>query len=883
MIQPNTKYARILLKSGPITVTGGGGSWATLTGKPALFPPEPHNHTVADVIGLGNITGNLTTIQNDIATLRAVDNQLQNDAATLAADIAAITLNATVPHTHVTGDVVGLDGWMATTDNAVNSVRANLTGKSPIGHTHPSSEITDFVTQLQIKADKVHVHEIAQINGLTAALANTTAGKHTHTQADVTGLVACLTGLATDLNTLSASNALKTPLTRYATTAAPGLVKVGHNLSVTSDGTLSASAGADWANITGKPTTFAPAPHNHTTGDVAGLATTLANTAGRIATIEAQLPSFADKTHRHDIADVSGLAAQIGAFTACFTTTDAKLALKVNEGIADARYSHVGHTHYITDVTGLQPELDALKRIAGSSSYTLPPATLFTLGGIKIGRNLNVALDGTLDATGGYTLPVATTASVGGVRPGSTIMVQTDGTMDVNPALLVTAAQRGAPNGVATLDGSGKIPSSQMNAIAISNTFVVGNQAERLTVPGANPGDIAVQLDISQTFILQKLPATDNGSWVRLLNNTACVTSVNNMTGNVELFGRNIKENVYSINGLTGNVTLEGTNIANNVWSFNGRSGNITLMAADLPVASLGQVGAMRPDGNTTFANSNGVLSAIVAYTKAEVDAKLDQVVTGISHGVSVIDIVNTPPTTPVIDTFYIVGTAPTGVFLAHENELAVWNGTAWKFATAINGETHLVDSQKANYSWNGTKWVKIASGSTAAAEAGDLWIVGDIKQSTLTEAQFKTAIGPSQESKWALADGRDVSTSEYARITGRTTIPDLRGAFLRMTGQNANPNWIGGPLNDFQWDSTKLPNTAFTGTTSTTGSHTHSWGIGSTQSKGGGDYEIVNGWDRPRTTGAAGDHSHTVTINGGGDTETRPKNYGVNFFIKIN
>ena len=29
------------------------------------------------------------------------------------------------------------------------------------------------------------------------------------------------------------------------------------------------------------------------------------------------------------------------------------------------------------------------------------------------------------------------------------------------------------------------------------------------------------------------------------------------------------------------------------------------------------------------------------------------------------------------------------------------------------------------------------------------------------------------------------------------------------------------------------------------------------------------------------GDHSHTVTINGGGDPETRPKNFAVKWIIK--
>jgi hypothetical protein len=35
--------------------------------------------------------------------------------------------------------------------------------------------------------------------------------------------------------------------------------------------------------------------------------------------------------------------------------------------------------------------------------------------------------------------------------------------------------------------------------------------------------------------------------------------------------------------------------------------------------------------------------------------------------------------------------------------------------------------------------------------------------------------------------------------------------------------------------------------------------------------------------TQAAGDHSHTLEVNGGGDQETRPKNVALYFYVKIN
>jgi hypothetical protein len=53
---------------------------------------------------------------------------------------------------------------------------------------------------------------------------------------------------------------------------------------------------------------------------------------------------------------------------------------------------------------------------------------------------------------------------------------------------------------------------------------------------------------------------------------------------------------------------------------------------------------------------------------------------------------------------------------------------------------------------------------------------VGMIVQSMLTEAQFQAING----TNWVLAAGQSVTGSQYATITGNSSIPDLRGMFLR-------------------------------------------------------------------------------------------------------
>jgi len=281
-------------------------------------------------------------------------------------------------------------------------------------------------------------------------------------------------------------------------------------------------------------------------------------------------------------------------------------------------------------------------------------------------------------------------------------------------------------------------------------------------------------------------------------------------------------------------------------------------------------------------------------YTKLEVDTKLETLVLGLEHGQAVISLTNNPPVAPIAFTFYIVGKIPTGAWAGQPNNIAWWDGAKWVFQAPSQNQTHLVEDLKETWSWNGTAWNKVAVASTmGAGAAGDLWMVGAIQQSVLTEPQFKTLLDATEQLKWVLADGRDVTGSKYAQLVGRNTVPDLRGAFLRMAGQNnGNTAWNGGALNAFQEDSTARPKTAFTGTTGTDGAHTHTanpegyyasksssgtWAIGSPVVHDGRDGRMA------LNTSTAGAHAHNVTINGGGDSETRPKNFGINFFIKVN
>lgn len=89
-------------------------------------------------------------------------------------------------------------------------------------------------------------------------------------------------------------------------------------------------------------------------------------------------------------------------------------------------------------------------------------------------------------------------------------------------------------NGYARLDGSGKLLTSILPAIAITDIFVINNQSAMLALT-AEIGDVAVRTDLNKSFILKAFPASTLSNWQELLTPTDTILSVNGQTGIVVL------------------------------------------------------------------------------------------------------------------------------------------------------------------------------------------------------------------------------------------------------------------------------------------------------------------------------------------------------------
>lgn len=93
----------------------------------------------------------------------------------------------------------------------------------------------------------------------------------------------------------------------------------------------------------------------------------------------------------------------------------------------------------------------------------------------------------------------------------------------------------GENSGIATLDSNGKLTSSQIPQIAISDTFVVGSEEAMLAL-SVEVGDVAVRTDLNKSFILSsKSEPLILSDWQELLTPIDAVLSVNEKVGAVQL------------------------------------------------------------------------------------------------------------------------------------------------------------------------------------------------------------------------------------------------------------------------------------------------------------------------------------------------------------
>jgi len=176
--------------------------------------------------------------------------------------------------------------------------------------------------------------------------------------------------------------------------------------------------------------------------------------------------------------------------------------------------------------------------------------------------------------------------------------------------------QKGAVSGIASLDGSGLIPNSQLPPLAITKTDVVTSQVAMLALT-AEAGDVAVRTDLNKTFILTASPASTLGNWQELLTPTDTVLSVDGATGAVSLSGSYLALGGGTLTGAlamsTNKITGMGNPTSNQDAATKYYVDNVVVAPSNLtgPITSVGSATAVASQtgtGSTFVMNTSPTL-----------------------------------------------------------------------------------------------------------------------------------------------------------------------------------------------------------------------------------------------------------------------------------
>ena len=190
----------------------------------------------------------------------------------------------------------------------------------------------------------------------------------------------------------------------------------------------------------------------------------------------------------------------------------------------------------------------------GTRTYHLPIASATTLGGIKVGDNLTIESDGTLNAEATeYELPVATSSTLGGIKVGAALAIA-DGVLSVNSDQALNSNSTNPVRNSVVTSNFTSIQTDLAQAVdditTLSNNYTTLNS----TVGGHTTSITNLVNDVealSTTVGNNSSDISDNATAIGNLSNT-----VNSLSNNVTTLSGNYDSLSYSVNELSSDVTL---------------------------------------------------------------------------------------------------------------------------------------------------------------------------------------------------------------------------------------------------------------------------------------------------------------------------------------
>ena len=187
-------------------------------------------------------------------------------------------------------------------------------------------------------------------------------------------------------------------------------------------------------------------------------------------------------------------------------------------------------------------------------TYHLPIASSTTLGGIKVGNNLTIETDGTLNAESTeYNLPAATASTLGGVMVGSALSI-TDGVLSVNADSALSVSSTNPVRNSVITNNLVSIETDLAQAVDDITTLSTNYTTLNSTVGGHTTSITNLTNDVndlSTTVGNNSSDISDNATAIGNLSNT-----VGSLSDSVTTLSGNYDGLSYSVNELSSDVTL---------------------------------------------------------------------------------------------------------------------------------------------------------------------------------------------------------------------------------------------------------------------------------------------------------------------------------------
>ena len=378
-----------------------------------------------------------------------------------------------------------------------------------VGAAIVQSKIQNLTADLAAKANLSHTHTIADIANLQSSLDSKAATTHTHTAANITAGTLDIARIPTGTTSTTVSLGDHTH-TGYAATT--------HTHTI-----------ADTANLQSSLDSKAATTHTHTIADTTNLqssldskaATTHTHTIADTTNLQSSLDSKAATTHTHTAANITDFTNATATVIGDRVQAGTNVTVDYDSGTGITTISSAGGGGGGTPST-------AVLTVAGRTGDVVLGAGDITSGTFTTNRipNLDTSklATGTLDIARIPTGTTSTTVSLGDhthtqyalatdlISHNHDGRYYTETEIDSQLSSKINTSEKGQPNGLATLDANGKLPTAQLPNLAIKDTFTVATQAAMLALT-AEKGDMAIRTDNSRTYVLADSPASTLTNW----------------------------------------------------------------------------------------------------------------------------------------------------------------------------------------------------------------------------------------------------------------------------------------------------------------------------------------------------------------------------------